>query len=854
MPQKKKVHIVPHSHWDREWYMSFEKHRYLLVKLVDSLIEKMENDPEYKYYHLDGQMILLEDYLKIKPYMWERLKKLINDGRIQVGPWYVLQDEYLTSDEANVRNMLIGLALGEEMGVKTVKIGYLPDSFGNISQMPQILAKCGIDSVVFGRGVTNIAEIVWESPDGSRVVGGHFTHWYNNANELPTDDNAAKEKAALMLERFNSASEINDYLGMNGCDHQPVQLNLSEALNTFNRVTDSDVEFIHSNLEDYMNAVKADISRYPVISEEMAGQHTNGLATLISTASARIYMKQKNWAAQNSLERMAEPFSVAAYLQGGEYPTDFLKYAWKLLLENHAHDSICGCSVDEVHAEVMTRLEKVTEVADSMTNEAIASLESSLKVEKGKGYPVAVFNNTLYNRSGMVKVVLDIPEELGCTTLCLVDENGRAVSENAEVQTHVFTYELPSDAFRKVIYVNRYTVSFVAEDVPAFGYKVYYAATADAANASMPYTESSAENDFVHLNIEGDGSLTVTDKQTNRVYSGLNIYEDTPDVGDEYIFKAGNLAPVTTEGIKAQISLKKATASYVTFSVKQVLMLPESYNRKLDCYSENTVPFTIESEITLTRFSRKISVKTVMDNKSDNHRLRALFKNNIATDSVYANGQFDIVKRSIATDSVWKCPTNEQRLQSFVALKGDDTLLVATRGLYEYEVLRDGSNTLCINLLRSTDQLGDWGEFPTPDAQCKGENVAEYEIYVGDSSIYAAAETEGFQFASGDMVAHQVKNADACEGLLSQNLISVVGNGVWSTALKKQEKGNDVVLRIYNTKETDNTVTLKADSIFKSVSEADMLENAIKPEVTNSKNGIALEFKAKEIKTLLLKI
>ena len=240
MPRKKTVHIVPHSHWDREWYMPFEKHRYRLIKLMDSLIEKMEEDPEYKYYNLDGQMVLLDDYLQIKPYMWERLKKLINDGRIKVGPWYVLQDEYLISDEANVRNMLIGLSEGNDKGVIISKIGYLPDSFGNISQMPQILKKCGIETVVFGRGVTNISEIIWESPDGSRVVGGHFTPWYNNANELPTDE-TVKQRADLMLERFESASKTNDYLGMNGSDHQPPQLNLGEAIAALNKATDDNV-------------------------------------------------------------------------------------------------------------------------------------------------------------------------------------------------------------------------------------------------------------------------------------------------------------------------------------------------------------------------------------------------------------------------------------------------------------------------------------------------------------------------------------------------------------------------------------------------------------------------------------
>lgn len=854
MSQKKKVHIVPHSHWDREWYMPFENHRYRLVKLMDSLIEKMENDPEYKYYHLDGQMILLDDYLEIKPYMWNRLKKLIDDGRIQVGPWYVLQDEYLISDEANVRNMLVGLAEGEAKGVNTTKIGYLPDSFGNISQMPQILSKCGIDSVVFGRGVFNIAEIVWEAPDGSRVVGGHFTHWYNNANELPTDEEAAKAKAGLMLERFNGASKINDYLGMNGCDHQPVQLNLGEALETFNKVTSDEVEFVHSNLEEYMNAVKADTSQYPVISEEMAGQHTDGNATLISTASARIYMKQKNWETQNSLERIAEPLSVRAYLSGAEYPTDYLNYAWKSLLKNHAHDSICGCSVDEVHSEMMTRYEKILQVADDIKNDAIEAVKDSLAVEKDKGYPVVVFNNTLYNRSEIVEVIVDVPEEEGMKELCLTDKNGNVVSETVKVEPHVFTYELPDDAFREVIYVNRYTFRFAAIDVPAFGYSVYYATNAKTDLSVMKHTENSAENDYISLKIEKNGSLTVTDKQTQKVYKGLNIYEDTPDIGDEYIFRAGEHTPITTENSTAEIILKEATSSYVTFGVSQELLLPESYNRKLNCYSENRVPFTLETEITLNRFSRKIDVKVLMNNASDCHRIRAIFKNDIKTDTVLANGQFDIVRRNIATDPQWKCPTNEQRIQSFVALKGEDALLVATRGLYEYEVLRDGSNTLGINLLRCTDQLGDWGEFPTPDAQCKGINIAEYQIFVGNSDIYDDAQKEAFQFASGDMVAYQIKYAQNNGAELANSLISLDGVGVWSTALKKQDKGNAVVLRLYNTKETANKTVLHLADYFKSVTEANMLEQAIGCEIANNSCGISLEFAPKEIKTLLLKV
>jgi len=199
---KKTLHIISHTHWDREWYMSFEQHRMRLVELMDTLIDKMENDERYKYFHLDGQTIIIDDYLEIKPEMRERLYALIKSGRIQVGPWYILQDEYLTSGESNIRNMIEGLKFCKENGIDPVMSGYMPDAFGNISQMPQILAGFKIDNAIFGRGqgqilfdnkvpedgTINDKELIWQGADGTTVIGVMFRDWYNNASELPCGD------------------------------------------------------------------------------------------------------------------------------------------------------------------------------------------------------------------------------------------------------------------------------------------------------------------------------------------------------------------------------------------------------------------------------------------------------------------------------------------------------------------------------------------------------------------------------------------------------------------------------------------------------------------------------------------
>ena len=192
MPFKNTVHVISHVHWDREWYLPFQKHRMRLVELIDKLLYTIDNDESFKSFHLDGQFIVLEDYLDIKPEMEDKIKEYIEKGRIIVGPWYVLQDEYLTSSEANIRNMLLGFKLGEKYG-SIAKVGYFPDSFGNISQVPQILKGFGIDCAVFGRGIAPVgfnnkvldssnqyhSEVLWESPDGSKVLGIFMANWYN---------------------------------------------------------------------------------------------------------------------------------------------------------------------------------------------------------------------------------------------------------------------------------------------------------------------------------------------------------------------------------------------------------------------------------------------------------------------------------------------------------------------------------------------------------------------------------------------------------------------------------------------------------------------------------------------------
>ncbi|MBO6053475.1 MAG: alpha-mannosidase, partial [Clostridia bacterium] len=180
--EPKTIHFISHSHWDREWYMPFEAHRFKLVEFFDRLLHTLDTDPSFKSFHLDGQAIVLEDYLEIRPEMRDKLVKYIAEGRLVIGPWYILQDEYLVDGESNVRNMLVGRQIAAEYGPVS-DVGYFPDAFGNIGQAPQILRGFGIDTVAFGRGTSPrkgdrldtgeenygkwVSEVRWRSPDGS---------------------------------------------------------------------------------------------------------------------------------------------------------------------------------------------------------------------------------------------------------------------------------------------------------------------------------------------------------------------------------------------------------------------------------------------------------------------------------------------------------------------------------------------------------------------------------------------------------------------------------------------------------------------------------------------------------------
>lgn len=908
MDQSRKAHIISHTHWDREWYLPYEKHHVRLIELMDSLLETMEKDSEYRSFFLDGQTIIIEDYLQVRPEKKEQLEKLITDGRIIIGPWYILQDAYLTSSEANVRNMQIGHQDAERYGT-VAKIGYFPDTFGLTGQIPQLMLQSGIDNAFFGRGVkptgfnntvsdsgyeSSFSELMWEGPDGSKVLGILFANWYSNGNEVPVDEAEAKvfwDRKLADAEKYASTPEL---LYMNGCDHQPIQTDLPEGIRTAKKLY-PDTEFIHSNFDDYLTAVREKLPQdLSSVKGELRSQRTDGWGTLVNTASARVYLKQMNQRGQTLLEKVAEPLASYASLLGKEYPHHLFTYAWKTLMQNHPHDSICGCSVDEVHREMVTRFEKSAHVAENIVDDSVRVIADAVDTTAFEQWgsdplPLVVFNTTGWSRSGTVSIELDAKrlyfregysleetsrrmKEIDLSGRVLVNAQGQAVPCTVEDLGLQFGYDLPDDRFRQPYMCRRVRLTFEASAIPAMGLTTYAWVKSEVKPAEVASLISKAnvmENELIKIEIAEDGSFSLTDKKNGQVYRDLGVYENTGDIGNEYMYKQPDgEAALTTKGQTAQVSVLEDTPYRASIEIVHNWSIPAMADSKLDeeqhelIYypnrkaqrSSEMVPMRIRTVISLNRSGKGVEIEATMDNQAKDHRVRALFPTDLLASSHNVDSMFEVATRDNEPAAEWENPSYTAHQQAFVDVSTATAgLTVANQGLNEYEVLRDGRNTIAVTLLRSVGELGDWGYFPTPEAQCIGVHTVRMEVipHQGDG-MKSGAYAEAYQF--------QIPWTVAQTGVHTGAVASTSAPFEWSheelafSSLKVNPKTGDLMLRWFNMAGTDTELKLKSSLPSQGVYKSSILEVEGAVQSFDGDGSFTQPVKPHEIVTLGVKV
>ena len=845
---KKKVYIISHSHWDREWYMAYEQHHMRLIELIDDLLELFEVDPSFNSFHLDGQTIILDDYLQVRPEKRQAIQQAINEGKLRIGPFYILQDDFLISSESNVRNMLIGMEESRKWGTP-VMLGYFPDTFGNMGQTPQLMKQAGISAAAFGRGVKPIgfdnqvleaenyssqySEMWWKGPDQTAIFGLLFANWYSNGNEIPVEKEAALAFWKQKLADAEQYASTNHLLMMNGVDHQPVQKDISKAIHLANELF-PDYEFIHSNFTDYLEAVQKDVPEdLGSVEGELTSQETDGWYTLANTASARVYLKQWNTKVQRQLENITEPLATMAYEVSGNYPHDQLDYAWKTLMQNHPHDSICGCSVDSVHREMIPRFEKADEVGKYLAQDSLEQLTAAIDTTgfPKDSFPFVIVNTAGMDKTGEAEITIElerkrfaegIPEQLYQELENLPKrkyhvetKSGATIPAILSEETVQFGYDLPKDRFRVPYMARMIKVTLPLENMPAFSWETFALvegeAKAEEKETMIHQSGRIIENGPLHLTIEKNGTITMEDRKNKRKLNNLHIFEDIGDIGNEYIFKQ----PVYDQPILSsnqegsEVKVLVDTPEIAKISILQEMEIPVSADERLEKEQQMVVEFRyrkaerskekrilqIKTIMTIRKDSKKIDFETTLDNQMKDHRLRVLFPTKLHVEHHEADSIFEVVKRPNHVSKSWENPTNPQHQQAFVNIHDEEYgVTVGNFGLNEYEVTEDGQ--IAVTLLRSVGELGDWGYFPTPEAQCLGEHRFNYSIELHGPeekfSTYLHAYAAQIPFSTQQIKHH--------EGTLisKQQYLTIKSETFAITALKRSKFSDKVVVRGFN--------------------------------------------------------
>jgi mannosylglycerate hydrolase len=377
---------VPHTHWDREWYATFETFRAQLVELWDQLLTLTEADPEFRFL-MDGQTVVIDDYLEVRPEAKARLDGAIRRGQIQVGPWYTLPDEFLVSGETLVRDLQRGVAAADEHG-GSMRVGYLPDSFGHAAQMPQIYHQLGFKHAAVWRGVPleiDRVAFIWQAPDGSRILTAYMGNSYSHGVDLPTDPESLATRIAAALKAIAPFRPTADVLLMNGNDHVLPQAALSAAVRSASSRLDGP-RIRLARLDDYLATLPTE--GWPQWRGELRSSARANV--LMGTLSVRIPDKQRHFQASRTLERMAEPIAALAGLEVERA----LDRAWTLILQNAAHDTACGSGIDAVADASRQRSISALQIAETIVERGLPHLA-------GTGQ---VWNPSLFPRQGLVEV------------------------------------------------------------------------------------------------------------------------------------------------------------------------------------------------------------------------------------------------------------------------------------------------------------------------------------------------------------------------------------------------------------------------------------------------------------------
>lgn len=764
----KKIHVVAHTHWDREWYFSDNEAFIQFSYHMDEVIYALENG-ELDYYYLDGQLSILDDYLKVYPNQETKIKELVEGNKLFIGPWYTQMDEFVVAGESVVKNLQIGIDMSKRLGGHTA-LGYLPDSFGQGKDMPKIYNGFGIEDAVFWRGmpneVTKSREFYWTAEDGSKVLTINIRNGYYAGVAL-VEGEIYQKKAILDIVSEDSAT-TNITLPVGG-DQRAVDRNLKAIIEEANKEFAEEYQIEESNYPHIFNLLKKEATDLPTVQ----GEFMSGSVSKIhrSIYSSRYDLKKINDTIENRLIFQLEPLMLMADDLGIPFKRELMDYTWKLILKNHAHDSIGGCNTDKTNEMIMARYKEADQLSYSTVDYLVRKIAES--IEGIQENDLVLFNTLPYRRTEPYTLEVSTKK----TTIKLFDDQRQEIPFQLISTEKVYAGEVrrSESDYDEAKYYYIHKISFINE-LPALSYQIVSVEEQDeSATQEKPVAleETMIENAAYKITFS-NGQFSILAKEQGITYKNCLHVEESGDEGDTYDYSPAyfdSIHHLFFETAEVAIQSGKFLS---TMSVTGSWFVPKDLAarkaQKVDTEIEYTLTLSLKND------SKRVDMKLSVNNQALDHRMRLVVKTPVKSQVSYADTLFGIVERNNNDPHIhdwrelgWKEEPTEIYPMIHYANTHDleTSWTVMSKGIKEYQVI---DSDMYITLFRGVGFLGrpellrrpgdasgnQFRYIPTPDSQLLGTLEMELSLIIATDYNPAKIQRE-YQMYSVDAPYYQVQ-------------------------------------------------------------------------------------------------
>ncbi|MBF0707681.1 MULTISPECIES: glycoside hydrolase family 38 C-terminal domain-containing protein [Bacillaceae] len=848
--KQKKVYVVPHSHWDREWYFTIEDSNLLLVENMDRLMDVMEKDPNYTGYVFDAQSSILDEYLKIRPEEKERLASLIQNKRIFVGPWYTQADSLLVNKESLIRNLLYGTRIAEKMG-HSMNIGYLPDIFGQNTYLPSIFNEFGIDYSILQRGIytdqlKGDLNFTWKSPDGKSVKANNTYFGYGPGKFLSDEQDYMEERLLPILDKISAMNKSTDNLLLPaGGDQVLIREQFPETVKALNE-KDEKHEYILSDYETFMNETFHEADRF---TNEIEGE-------LIATQKSRIHntirsqrydIKKLNDIAEKKLIHELEPLGSIASTLGLRYPNVWLDEMWKMLFDVHAHDSIGGCNSDDTNQEIVNRLTKVIRMANGCLNLLKKQITEAISGNLNNDSILVLFQLLPTPFEGSQTAILFTREK----AFSVKDLEGNTVEMdnlNQDYMSGGKTIVVTAEGEKQVEAPGYYRNEVLLQnlELPAMGYQTYEVVEDVEASSEKPgqVDKTKIENDHLAIFVE-DESLKLAMKSSGQIIPDFLTFENVADAGDSYDFSPlkGD-EPIYSRVQSVNVSAKKGVQM---MNVEHELHVPANLKERES--GMRTKELVILSTFELRTGENFLRVTHNVNNDVKDHRVRVLLQTSLdQPEHSFGDQGFSFIQRPTVNPYMasWKeqkfaeAPVPIYPLENIAgATDSKLTAAVVTKGIKEYQLIKE-TGELALTLFRSVGLLGrddlEWRPgrasginnkvVYTPDAQMQGEMTFDYAVHFSESYDERAL-FKTIDRYNDHAVSYQKQTLNTFEERLDRfeipypvmslptsfSLMQSSNENVFFSSMKQAHDDRTIIIRLFNPRTQEQKVQLLGEHV-----------------------------------------